>query len=117
LFQIVLDTISIECLVAYCLLQKKSIGSLNIPVHEHQQTVKDRYAEFLLATITDPTVQSYTDSSAQNDIQYDYMVASVDAVGVSFCSESASGKAVLPSPTNLCAEMLCDQDNSDPQVT
>jgi fibronectin type 3 domain-containing protein len=94
----------------FSLASENSTESINFPVYEHQHTVNDRYSEFLLATITDPTVNSYIDSSAQNGIHYGYMIASVDGAGVSFSSKLVSGKAMLPFPTNLCAKVLHDQN-------
>ncbi len=65
---------------------------------------------FLLETITEPTTRSYTDSDLQNGIDYWYRIASIDTAGVSLCSEAVCKKAILPSPTNLSAVVLHDQN-------
>ena len=106
IYRMIIDLLSSTSRLA----SENSTESINFPVYEHQNTVNDGYSEFLLATITDPTVNAYMDSSAQNGIYYDYMIASVDAAGVSFCSKPASGKAMLPFPTNVCAKVLHDQN-------
>ncbi|CAF4917197.1 unnamed protein product [Rotaria sp. Silwood1] len=80
--------------------------------NQSQCIENDKYSKFLLATITDLTISSYTDSNVKNGIEYHYWISSVDVIGVSFGSQLVSGKTVLPAPTNLRAKVLVKRNTT-----
>lgn len=76
----------------------------------NRELLLPKYNCFLIATITEPTTSSYTDSDLKYGIDYWYKIASIDRAGVSFYSKAVCGKAILLSPTNLSAVALHDQN-------
>lgn len=71
----------------------------------------DDSSKYLLATIIDPETDSFTDSNVENGIQYKYIVACLDFLGISAYSNYAIGQAALPAPTDLCAKNLHNKNS------